>query len=173
MAAFFSNWGVMYFWLGACVSLAPEVGLGQHWRQSSPNAYIFADPAWARLAACDTHALHVAATPLLQVEGSRSRCCFRIVGIAVGSLLAFTAGLSGSALNNPYYITAMVALLVAVFSLAYPVAEMRCGCCGVMPRGCWLRQMTLFSLHLVTCIRCDRSSVACHRAGMWLGWRCT
>ena len=62
---------------------------------------------------------------LPQVEGSLSRCCFRIAGIVVGSLLAFATGLSGSALNNPYYITCMVALIVAVFSLAHPVAEFR------------------------------------------------
>ena len=91
--------------------------------------------------------LRAPAFPLLQVEGSLSRCCFRIAGIVVGSLLAFATGLSGSALNNPYYITAMASLLVAVFSLAHPVAEFRwvfelgpCCCwgaaCGAQVGGC-------------------------------------
>ena len=71
------------------------------------------------------HACLAHPSPLLQVDGSLSRCCFRIAGIEVGSLLAFATGLSGSALNNPYYLTCMVALIVAVFSLAHPVAEFR------------------------------------------------
>ena len=71
------------------------------------------------------HACLAHPSPLLQVEGSLSRCSFRIAGIAVGSLLAFATGLSGSALNNPFYITSMVGLLVGIFSLAYPVAEFR------------------------------------------------
>ena len=58
---------------------------------------------------------------------------FRIIGITLGSLIAYTLGLSGSAMNSPFYVAGMIALLVAIISLAFPIAEFRC--VGALPWG--------------------------------------
>lgn len=41
------------------------------------------------------------------------------------------AGANGSLLNNPYFLTGMTVLLVAVFSLPAPVAEFRYSLCMI------------------------------------------
>ena len=66
----------------------------------------------------------------LQVEGSVIKGGLRIIGITLGSLIAYALGLSGSAMNSPFYVAGMIALLIAIISLPYPIAELRCVGCG-------------------------------------------
>ena len=138
MENFLIDWSPLYFFMGAAVALQAE---------ASRDGALHVLRCFLSLHASTCHQ-QAAALPLagalLQVEGSLVRGVFRIAGITIGALLAFAAGLNGNALNNPYYITSMVAVLIAVFSLPYPVAEMRCACCGVMSRGCGLGPLFFF-----------------------------
>jgi len=62
----------------------------------------------------------------MQVESTATRSLTRASGIAVGGLLGIAAGSNGALMESPYYVTAMLVLLVSLFGMAAAVVEFRC-----------------------------------------------
>lgn len=62
----------------------------------------------------------------MQVESTVIKGFLRANGIAIGGLLGLAASLSGTLMESPYYLTAMLVLLVSFVSMTAAVAEFRC-----------------------------------------------
>jgi hypothetical protein len=92
------------------------------------------------------------------VEGSVNRAMARVVGVFLGAMLGLAAGANGRLLENPYYFTGMVVMLVFFFSLPAPIAEFRYSLCMISYTA-----VAVLSCTYVGC--CDASTTWLSMAG--------